>query len=486
MFSRPLVWLVLLALSAAVTHGAERNRWPLAVEQQQPDGSIRSGEYVGPLFFTSHEPGRPAHRGFRPFYLKSATTDRQTVAFLYPLFVWDQRDGYRSFTFFQLINRQQETASDQTAIHRFDVWPFYFSRTTPDSATSYRAFFPFGGVIKERFGKDRIQFVLFPLYSHTEKNGLHITHAPWPFLRFIDGAGHHGFEFWPLFGQRARAQDYERQFYLWPLFYKSARQLSEPVPTVSVGALPFYSRDTAPGYRNENYLWPFFGYTRRTEPYRYAENRYLWPFFVQGAGDQRHVNRWAPFYTHSIIKGYDKTWVLWPVYRHATWSQDGIAQKKNQFLFFVYWSLQQRSQTNPSAAPAHKTHLWPLVSAWDNGAGRRQWQVFSPFEVFFPHNETIRQVYSPLFALYRYDRSDPATVRQAWLWNAVTYRQSAQGNEFHVGPVLTVTTTPQQQRIALARGLLGLQRQPGQRLWRPFLFDFSAAKAQQSPAKSQP
>ena len=64
--------------------------------------------------------------------------------------------------------------------------------------------------------------------------------------------------------------------------------------------------------------------------------------------------------------------MLWPLWRSARWEDPGIAQKRDQLLFFVWWSLEQRSLTNPDAAPASKRHLWPLLSTWDNGAGRRQ------------------------------------------------------------------------------------------------------------------
>jgi hypothetical protein len=252
------------------------------------------------------------------------------------------------------------------------------------------------------------------------------------------------------------------------------------VPTVSVGVLPFYTRDTAPGYINENYGWPFFGYTHRTQPYSYDERRYFWPFLVQGRGDQRLVNRWAPFYTHSVIKGYDKTWVAWPFYRHAEWQDELIAQEKNQFLFFLYWSQIQRSLTNPSAAPARKTHIWPLVSSWDNGAGRRQVQVLSPFEVFFPANDVIRQLYTPLFALYRYDRQDAATARHSLLWNAVTWRRSATDRAFRLGPLLNVRSGAEGKRVAFGLGLLGWERRPGDHRSRFFLFDFARKPANQT------
>src|SRR5206468_10740909 len=69
-------------------------------------------------------------------------------------------------------------------------------------------------------------------------------------------------------------------------------------------------------FRSETYLWPFFGYSDRTAPASYHEIRYLWPLFVQGRGDH-YINRWAPFYTHSVNHGYDKQWFLWPVLRRG-------------------------------------------------------------------------------------------------------------------------------------------------------------------------
>ena len=472
MFFRLLVWALCAALPTAATlRGEEQNGWPLVVRQAPTDGAPESVQYLGPLLFSQQ--GATRVQGFRPVWLQTQAGDRATTTFLYPLFTWQKQPGFSSFSFFRLIDQRQRSEAGEPVVSGLDVWPFYFSKNTGDPSTSYHAFFPVAGTIKNRFGKDELSWYAFPLYLHSEKAGREITTAPWPFLRFIDGAGHHGFEFWPLFGHRGREGDYAEQFYLWPLLYKSVHGLSAPEPTVKFGILPFYARDTAPGYLNETYAWPFFGHTRRTIPYRYDEQRYLWPFLVQGHGDQRRVNRWAPVYTHSVIKGYDKTWVLWPLIRHAEWSDAGIAQEKNQFLYFLYWSQTQRSLTNPAAAPAHKTHVWPLFSSWDNGAGRRQVQVLSPLEVFFPTNEVIRQLYTPLFAVYRYDRTDAATSRHSLLWKAVTWRRSATGKEFHLGPLFSVQTGPEQKRIALGSGVIGWQRLPGQPRSRFFLFDFN-------------
>jgi hypothetical protein len=452
--------------------GAERNNWPIAVTQELSDGAVASAEYVGPLFFKKNIPGEPYQAGFRPVYLISRVDNVESSYLLYPFFTWRSEEGYHSFSFFQLVNESRQTDTGKQPVRAFDVWPFYFSRDTGQPETSYQALFPIGGTIKQRLGFDRIHFVLFPLYAQVELKGSHTTHAPWPFLRFIGGAGDHGFEFWPLFGHRGRAGDYDSRFYLWPLIYKSTKNLSEPQPDVKLGVLPFYARATAPGYIDETYVWPFFGYAHRTQPVKYDEKRYLWPFLVQGRGDVSYVNRWAPVYTHSVIKGYDKTWFAWPVFRHARWEDGGIAQEQNQVLFFLYWSLTQRSSTNPQAAPAHKTHLWPLFSSWNNGAGLRQVQVFSPLEVFFPTNEPIRQLYSPLFALYRYDQRAPGDARHSVLFSLLSWRKSPAEKEFHLGPLFSTRSTPVRSRVALGNGLLAWQREPGNRRWIFSLFDF--------------
>lgn len=486
MFSRPLNRLAAAAcllFVLAPLPAEEDNAWPVGVHRSA-DG-VETTEAIGPLFFSQTGDGRTQH-GVRPLYLTTTTGDTHEGSLLYPFFTWRRQDGFRTFSFFQLVNTRTDTAGVGPADERFDVWPFWFSRDTGDPATSYRAWFPFGGVIKHRFGRDRLAFTAFPFYAHTEKAGRHVTHAPWPFLRFIGGDGHAGFEFWPFYGRVARDGDYERQFWLWPFGYRSARNLSDPEPDVKLGVLPFYARETGPGYRSATCVWPFFGYTHRTAPCRYEERRYFWPFLVQGRGDDRRVNRWAPFYTHSLIKGSEKTWLLWPLLRQQNWQADGLAQEKIQLLFFLYWSLEQRSPDRTDAGSAHKTHLWPLYSSWDNGAGHRQVQALSPFEVFFPRNDTVRRLWSPLFALYRYDRQPDTTERHALLWNAITWRRGPAEREFHFGPIASFSADAEQRRLTLGNGLVGLRRRPGERVWRPFLFDFPSKAAMKADPAASP
>ena len=468
MISRLAVWLLCTVALATSAWATERNAWPFWVGQEDPaTGQITSEQILGPLYASRLAPDGSAEHVLRPLWLKATDKDKSTTHFLYPFFSWQSDATSSSFTFFQLINHAREASAPSEATQRFDVWPFYFSRNTGDPATSYHALFPIAGTIINRFGKDRLTWYVFPLYLNTEKEGKQITSAPWPFIRIINGAGHHGFEFWPLFGSRQHAGDYHSQFYLWPLIYKQEKNLSEPQPDVKWGVLPFYARDSGPGYLSESYAWPFFGYTHRTLPTKYDESRYFWPFLVQGRGDQHYVNRFAPFYSHSIVKGYDKTWLLWPIFRHARWSDSGVGHKETTVLHYLYSSVEQRSLTNPAAAPAYKTHFWPLLTMWDNGAGRKQAQFPSPLEVIFPHNDPVRKLYTPLFALYRFEQRAPGDTRHSYLWSFITWKNSPDEKEFHLGP-------------------LGWRRTPGEARGKFFFFASRSPSATKVPAPSSP
>jgi hypothetical protein len=503
--------LGLSAVLGAGAHAEERNLWPLwvgqieeaapgqpapgtppapAADSTTPSVRVESWNSAGPLLFSQPLPAEPPRldlavraSGFRPFYVQNTDADGRVLKahVLPPLFQYTYSPFGSRWKIFSLINRESPAAThisgpasnDRTS---FEVWPFYFSRQTASPETSHRALFPIYGSVNYRFGLDRWNWVLFPLYARFEKNGVVTTTAPWPFIKVMRGDGNRGFEVWPLFGHRAKAGEYREQFYLWPLGYKIEKNLSAPQPDVRIGVLPFYASTIDANSQSKTYLWPFFGWFDRTAPSSYHEARYFWPLFVQGRGEDRRVNRWAPFYTQSNSKGVDKTWILWPVWRERISDEGPIIQTKRQILYFVYNSTEQRSATSASAARAHKTHLWPLFTSWNNGAGRRQIQALSPLEVFFPHNETIRTVYSPLFALYRYEQSSPEKSRHSLLWNLVTWKRAPEHREFHLGPLLGIEKRSREKRVALLAGVIGLDR-TAKRGWRPFLFKFKRRAA---------
>jgi hypothetical protein len=375
----------ILGLAAVATafraEAYELNEWPVYVAQKDADGHTLSWEAAGPLVFAGPTPGPSAGTasGFRPFYGRITGGGSVRTDILYPLFYYRKYPGSYRWSFFNLITGEGvdsavSKAGGPTDKH-LDIWPFYFSHETKDPIDTYHGLLPIGGNIRYRLGFDRISWVLFPLYVQTVKKETMSTYTPWPIVRTVQGR-EHGFELWPVFGITNGPGVAHHSFFVWPLIWDNTL---EPTPTAPAGAppgkefgfLPFFTRETAPGMVDENWVWPFFGFTDRTLPYRYSEQRYFWPFFVQGRGDDRIVDRWGPFYTHSNIKGDDSKWIFWPLWHQKKWIDGDIAQTKTQFFYFVYWSLYQKDADRPRVAPAYKRHIWPVISIWDNGAGSR-------------------------------------------------------------------------------------------------------------------
>ena len=494
---RLTVWLGLAAAALGVRargEERERNYWPGLVTQPAPAGPVSPWTGAGPFLFGKPDPepeGGGTIGGFRPFWVQAKTPagELRSVWVVYPLFTYAAYESTYHWSFFELIRltgRKGGAPAPRSIFEErgeFEVWPFWFSRETGDPAFSYRALFPIAGTIKNKLFFERASWVVFPLYFQTEKRGAVTTSAPWPFVRVTRGAAQ-GFALWPLFGWHERPGVSRDDFYLWPLGYNSIVQpLPEAppgtLPRHDVGFLPFYARSTGPGLVSETFGWPFFGYTDRTIPYRYHETRYLWPLFVQGRGDERYVNRWGPFYTHSVLKGFEKTWIVWPFFRQTRATDAGLTETKTNFFWFIYLAQEQRSATNPNVRPAFVRHLWPLFSAWDNGAGRRQFQAFSPIEPLFGPNQKMRETWTPFFSIFRRDERAPGDVRTSLFWDFVTWESQARDHrsEFHLGPLLSVTTQSAARRIAVGNGLFGWQREPADGRWRMFWLDFPAKRS---------
>jgi hypothetical protein len=453
--ARLTAYIGLAGMAAAFRAGADEvNRWPAYVERTDPSTQSQSWSAIGPFLFSVPrpvpDPGRAS--GFRPFYLEVDDNESQKTDFLYPLYFHRTYPGAYKWSILNLINGEGITKDATVPAgpidKHFDIWPFYFSHVTGGEDDTYHALFPVYGVMKYRLWNDRISWVVFPLYLDTYKRSTHVTYVPWPFVQITHGDAN-GFGIWPLFGSTKGPGPARNCFFLWPLGWNNTvlpgpNQPEDDPPSKQFGFLPFYERDEGPGTISEDYMWPFFGYIKRTSPDRFSETRYFWPFIVQGEGDRGFVHRWGPFYSHSNVKGLDSQWVMWPFWHRTSWVDGDIAQSRSQFFYFVYWSLDQHSVSRPLAQTATKRHIWPFVSIWDNGAGSRQVQALSPFEVFFPENPDVREGWTPLFALYRYSHSPTGETRSSVLWDAITWRRSGSGQlaEFHFGPIIAIHRGP--------------------------------------------
>ena len=456
---------VALVATAQAERRQERNFWPLWVGQAPDVDGVERWSSLGPLLHGSRNSAGDVLTGFRPLWQDVTSADgSQTSNVVYPLWYREYlaTEDENRWTLLNLINSKSGTAKDDS----FSIWPIYFSRDTSEAASSYRAVFPIYGDIHQRFGQSRLQWTAFPLYVRYENGNAITTSTPWPFIKTIHGENHRGFALWPLMGAREETGVSASQYLFWPLFYRQDDKLDTDQPSSRAGLLPLYATETSAGYKSETFGWPFFGYSRRTSPSTYNQTNFFWPLWVQGRGENRYVNRWAPLFSYSKSASREQTWLLWPLWRERQWSSEHLAHHRQQLLYFLYHSETQTSLQSPDLEPAVKRHVWPLVSYWNNGAGRVQSQVLSPLEVFFPHNQRIRQIWSPFFAVYRYNQTGPGEYRHSLLWDAVTYAQSdeAESHEFHLGPLFNYRVDDDGFQWAILAGLFRVSRPAGQGL----------------------
>lgn len=442
LFLTLLICLLAFARVASADPVLRWSAWPGPVfwEDAATGEGIRT-QAVGPIYERMLRPEETV-RTIRPFWIDYHThgdylTEGHSHV-LYPLFSQRRfRDG-KANSFLYLLRFGHSGDDGVPGFRRRELFPIYFDYRTDDPETSYRALFPIHGTLRNRLFYDRLSWTLFPLYSEWERNEVVNHSVVWPFIRWRTGGEHRGWAFWPLHGYFEKPGVYEHRYALWPFYYNYRDFEPEKEARHRFGVLPFYTRESRPDYISEIYLWPFFGYTDRQDP-DYHEIRYFWPFLVQGRGERTYVNRWAPVYTHSIRRGIDKKWVLWPLYNERAYMEADLEVRVQRVLYILYWRMTQEHPDFPEAGRASKTHLWPLYSHWNGGDGQEQFQLLSPLQVWFPKNRKVRDLYDPLFALYRY-RQEEETRTHNFLFSLLIYQSQPEQNRLSVGPLLDVTT----------------------------------------------
>lgn len=463
--------LVVYAFLLSFGCGGEfSNCWPVSTYEKRDTASSTTTtiERAGPLFCKElDEKGRVRTRAFRPFFIEFLDPDRSTrdAYFLYPLFRKHTSPKGVRWSLFNLIQKRDEVDDERSK--RFRIFPIFSSDYSEDEdQESKKSVFPVKGKLSHFLGKDSVSWFLFPFYLKSKKGEDSSSVFFWPFFQFQKGPKSGGRFFFPFCGYFWKEGQYKKHYFLWPLCYNQALRLHTEDPLYRHGILPFYTFEKSNKLESACFFWPFFGYTHKTEPY-YHETRLLWPIFVQGRGEDKYVNRCAPFYTHSRFKDNEKWWYAWPCLRVKHWKEGGLNVSQSQILYFLMWSNKQRHPDPAKSFLAHKTHIWPLVSMWDNGEGKRQFQVFSPFESFFPHNTIIRKLYTPLFALYRYEKDQEAYCHR-FLFNALVVSHSGQEKSLSLGPLIGFERGAEGSSLELCKGLFGIQKKNGKRQLRLF------------------
>lgn len=448
------------------------NNWPLYIHKDSFCGECFCQDSVFPPFLEHQRRGCQSYYAFRPLagQIKNCECREVNDYFLYPVFSHTRNTLCESWNIFHIINSNR-CDGPCGGCQKLTIFPFIFYNHTGDPCTSYYGFFPIYGYVRNYFGINKIQWAFFPFYLSLQRGDTVRHGMPFPFIRKQTGPCSGGGALWPLYGHFWRRGDYNHTYFLWPLLYNNYDNLCACCPDRRHAFLPFYAYENSSKREMTTVIWPFFSQIRMKQVC-YREIQFPWPFFVQGRGDCKYVNRWAPIYSHSICNGKEKRWFLWPLLKIQRWNERGMCIKQDQLLYFLYWDQQQFCCEDP-CFHARKTHLWPLFSYWDNGCGKKQFQFLSPFETFFPTNKAVRLLYSPLFAIFKAEQIRPGHTRQSLFFDLIVAQQSPHESYFTIGPIFEAKQTSRCCGFQILKGLLGgYKKENGKRcfkfLWMTF------------------
>lgn len=444
--------------------------WPLIDYRTSPADDFSTLSLLGPIVkFQRHKEERDV--AVRPFFYKKSFDNGQASSthVLYPLAYSENTPAAETTQVLQLfrknVYRKQEEAEREKSTMLF---PFYISGES-DKYGPYRAVFPFYGDIYERFWRDEYHFFMFPFYGSTVNRGTTTRHYLWPIFSTTKGENEDGFGVFPLYGQSQKAGVYEKRYALWPVYKSEKTGLDTDNPTTRKIVFPLYAATDSPKVTSRTYLWPFFGYTENREK-DFEEVRYLWPLVTRVRGEQRDKKSFLPFYSHETTPTGEKSWYLWPLYKHEELQSDIFRQDIDRVLFFLYRSNYEYWPKDGN--DRRRTALWPLFIYQKSTDGVRSFSLPAPVEPILPDKEGIERNWAPLWRVYQRRWDDAGNSASSLLWNL--YWHERRGNElaFELFPLVSYRDTAKERELKLLKGLISLKRSGEEQalnlFWLPF------------------
>lgn len=396
--------------------------------------------------------------------LLSYTRDRGINSFgwdfAYPLLMYDRFGDEYSLRFLILITFSGGRSQEEDLNRRTSVFPIFFRQASPDPALRYTAVVPLGGRILNRFNRDEIRFVLFPLYSTTRRADVVTHNYLFPIFHVRRGDQLAGWQLWPLVGFEERlpalrtnrfdephlVPGHRKRFVLWPIHFHQDLGIGSTNPVSHRILFPFYALERSPARDSSVYLWPLV--SRIDDRGReYKQWGLPWPFVVFARGEGKTVNRVWPFYSQARSESIQSDFYLWPIYKYNRAQSYPFDRERTRILFFVYSHVVERDLQSERAR--QRWDLWPLYARRADREGNERVQILAPIESFLPHNETIQRTWAPLWSLWRAENNrTTGASSQSLLWNL--YRRDAM---------------PERQRYSVMFGLFQLETSPaGKRL----------------------
>ena len=366
----------------------------LRVRRKRPFDEISEWEVHPLICHEEYGQGRSLTRFLTPFGTRE-TSPRETVTQVAPL-----------------VRYQSDHDSNGLAQWQAFALPGLFWSEDASKRT-VRAFFPFGGEIERYATYDKIQFVLFPLYMRTKRDGGEFHHVLWPIFSWgRNGKGQFDGHIWPLIGV-ARPGEGESGFFLWPLFlWASERPYLKPELQPRRWMFwPFYGLARVGTFRAHSVLWPFFGYASDPRSGFWSWDG-PWPLVrIQRPGTAKDVayrTRVWPFYSYFKAPGIESTWAPYPIFQQRVeTSSNGVRRGTILIPFWQQW----QDFTLDGRESGSFQKAWPLFQHEESPEKSR-----TGFPTLLPtwRLPDIDEHYAWMWELYSRERDGERVSERSW------------------------------------------------------------------------
>ncbi|NDY42554.1 hypothetical protein G3N55_06825 [Dissulfurirhabdus thermomarina] len=446
------------------------NLSPLFYRLSWPGRDFSETEAVGPVFLHYSGPGAGTSGwALRPLCSYSRTPGKRVFEFLYPLGNWQETENGRRWRFIPLFTGQSGAEAKAGAGTRHHLWPAYWG-TTADGR-GYGGLFPLYGTFLERFGRERITFALWPLYSHSEWEGHHQYSILWPIFQRVTGPRDHGWRLWPLWGDFESRGHMKRRYALWPIFIDEWRDLETDDPVHRRMVFPLVVRDQGPKRSRWIVLWPFF------QTYRNGERDFTrwdapWPFVTRAKGPTYDSWRFWPLFGRTRKPETTSVFVLWPIFS-GEWTRDARTGGERREQRWLLLSHLVRDRKGDGTAGASFTRLWPFFTHRRAADGSREFY----FPAILPTEEAgLHRVYGPFLKLYESREGPDGAGRSKALWGLYrhTWTRSWHRVAFSFLFNMEWSDDTGDRSWDLLGGLLGRRRREGRESFRLFYLSLPA------------
>ena len=405
--------------------------------------AARSGFDWDPIYEQLEATNDMSFLAVRPFYshVDDPATERWRKDYLWPLYT---QKGFKDEQYSRLLffGYSLDFSADDNR-HRTWVIPFYFQGVDAHDE-SYFAIFPFGGTIHEFMGRDKMMFVLFPIYGKSQINDVHTTSVFWPIYSRSQGEKVDRVRVWPLYGQTDLHGEFKKKFVLWPI-YSSVKYTNERNPGGGFVVVPIYGQIKTEKADNYWLVAPFIRYMNSDEQWIVHAP---WPFIQLAGGEMKKRIFW-PIYGKKSLGTLTRQYVAWPILWNNKTEYARHDQHRRLIVPFVSYQTdvvtKKTGKYEVGDVSSRYWKIWPLMS-WERKDGNSRFRTLE----FWPLRDTpgVERNWAPWWTLYRRMNTD-GEVGHHLLWGL--YRQ---------------TKSPEAFEWSLIKGFVGYKKTETSRRYR--------------------